>query len=254
VVDLPPVHEGSTGGQSQSKPAEGGPNTWRKEHGLVVNIPPVHEGSTGGQSQATLLEGGASTEEPEAEPEAEPRKRKLNVRLVGDSTVRGMGPYMQSSKIDSIVITKPGAGINRITDTVQERWQEDILAIQCGFNDIGKHDLVQIITRYSDMIDIAVEDHPDRPIIVTELPSPGGLFKYELRKQIRDLNCYLVNKSARHKNVYFLPLDLKLSQMEGVHVGPGGQKQMASKILNLASSLSIDIAQNFTRPKETTIT
>ena len=256
--------EGSTGSQSQIKHPDGGANQeepvmWRNEPPLVVNLPPVHEGPTVGQSQPEPLEGGATPEDPEitqSQPDTEPQtgqeKRKLNIRLVGDSTVRGMGPYMQSSKIDSIVITKPGAGINRITNTVQERWQEDILAIQCGFNDIGKQGLVQIITNYSDMIDSAVENHPDRPIIVTELPSPGGLFKYELRKQIRDLNCYLANKSAKHKNVYFLPLDLKLSQMEGVHVGPGGQKQMASKILNLASSL--DIAQNFTKPREFTIT
>ena len=193
-----------------------------------------------------------ATKPPATKPPATKLSReKIQIRLVGDSTVRGMGPLMQSNNASSLVVTKPGAGVSRIASSIEEQWGEDVLVVQCGINDIGSQRLVHTINNYTDMIDDAISKHPHRPIIVNEIPAPGGLFKYELRKEIKDLNICLAKKCSQMVNVHFLPLGLSVSQMNGTHVQPEGQRQMANKILSIVESL--DCFPNFTKSNPTAV-
>jgi hypothetical protein len=209
-------------------------------------------GYEGGPNRKITPGSGAGQQTDSTEQPAVPVKDKVAVRLVGDSLVRGMGPLLQANNICSIVVTKPGAEVSQITDTIQDRWEEDILAIQCGTNDIRRKGLGDIINSYDAMLDKAMSKTPDRPIIVTEVPQPGGLFKHELRKNIKALNTYLANKCDKNPSTHFLPLEIKLSQMQGVHLNPKGQKQMAEKILSMVNT--IDQTQNFLKLQHQTLT
>jgi FtsZ-binding cell division protein ZapB len=166
---------------------------------------------------------------------ARPVTKKTTTRLVGDSLVRGMGPLLQSKNVSSLVVIKPGVGINQMANITREKWDEDILSIQCGTNDVGRDRLVEIINKYEDLIEGALKSHPERHLIVNEVPQPGGLFSYVLRKKIKDLNKYLATKCTKYDKAHFLPLELKCNLMQGVYVSPNGQKQMATKILDMVT-------------------
>jgi hypothetical protein len=60
--------------------------------------------------------------------------KKIKVRVVGDSMARGMGPQMQTAKMDSVVVTNPGASLHRLKKMTSEKWQEHVLVTQCGID------------------------------------------------------------------------------------------------------------------------
>jgi hypothetical protein len=169
---------------------------------------------------------------------------KVKVRVIGDSTVRGLGQFMQSKSMDSTVVCMSGAGIDRVMKLSKDKWDEEVVALQCGVNDIGKQDLVHTINSFSDLIDITANKHPERQVIVNEIPNPSGRFSYDYRKLIADANMFLSSKCSKLKNTHFLPLNLKPSHMKGMHINNAGLRVIANKISNLIDNLK---GQNFTR-------
>ena len=158
---------------------------------------------------------------------------KCKVRLVGDSNARGLGAMLQTDSTDTIVLTNPGAETDRLRKQAVQRWDEDVLILMGGTNDIRNktNPAPGILTT----VDKVATAHPDRRVFVVEIPPDP-----KHRRDVRHMNNRLRDKCNKYRNVIFLETGLRSDQMQGVHMNTLGKWQVALRIRNRTDSFFIN--------------
>ena len=114
---------------------------------------------------------------------------------------------------------------------------------QCGVNDIINHELVPLINKYGDLIDKTATTHPQRHVIINEIPLPSpGNQNSQQNYAIANLNAFLTHKCSTVKNTHFLPLGLKPHHMRGQYLSGAGISLVSKKLDRMVQGLQ---SQNF---------
>ena len=153
-----------------------------------------------------------------------PTQSKPRVVLIGTSMVRDT--YLSQGSVNGITYCYPGQTIPFIRDRVKyilEGETPDVIVLQCGGNDLEKHDNNIAIVQYDKLIKTVRQLAPNATIVVNAIPPRGS--DPELNRKIKMFNTYLGNCAKQFQFVeyfYNVPFRYEHFKKDLIHFNPLG--------------------------------
>lgn len=162
-------------------------------------------------------------------------KKMVDVKIVGDTNVRGLGPRTKTKTITTTVTTLGQSGIENVLKTNSVCGPEDYLVISCGKYDIPGNSVNLNCQKYQKSLEDLSNSCTNKHIIVTEIPPHRSIAS---QKHVTELNKCIKSKCLELPNVHFLETDLDANQINGDgNVNSLGKLQVGYRIIRLVHDL-----------------
>ena len=163
--------------------------------------------------------------------------KKTKILVTGDSNVRGLGPMVQSRKVDGLAVVQPGFRIQDLQRHIHGSITDstDVVFINCGANNLSRGNLIDTVCKLDNLLDSVSQTYENKEFVMLEVPPSH---KINTQNMIRDLNDYMHTKCQRYNNVRFMNCGLDQNDLraDGIHLNEIGKTKVAKAIVKYAEA------------------
>ena len=163
-------------------------------------------------------------------------KLPIKVKIIGSSLVRDMGENVNTpGGVYGCSFPFPGYKAEEITSRLPGCISEsdDLVVIFGGTNNIPTDSIATCIHNISELVSEAVRIRPNKPILISEIPSR---FDGDYGHKIQPVNDYLDHLTKKHENLFLLCHDLSRTDLNkgGLHFSKQGKSRIGERIRDIA--------------------
>ena len=173
-------------------------------------------------------------------------KKQPSVAIIGDSMVRGVGPYLKSDrirkKIHNVDITGyvyPGQSSSQINSRIRNIPVSDVTVVMTGTCDIDDPDIPQCTENLRRVVDNVSKKRPGKKVIICEIAQ--RIDKPHLNEKIEQVNFNLSDIVSKYRNVHLLEHDNAVEDFknDGLHFSEEGTAKFGLNIRHILRDLKL---------------